>query len=100
MLSAVMEIKPDCDYADFYKVANLVESMGFAFSNKIDGFDTLYWDFDFNGCTLTLSYNIYEGVTLYAGKPANLTESQKVQVRSLAAKLKTVDNDSGFDGRR
>lgn len=64
--------------------------MGFVFSTKVDGFDTLYWDFDYNGCTLTLSYNIYEGVTLYASESTTLLESQKKEIRMLAEKLKTM----------
>lgn len=83
-----IEIKFDCEYEDFYKVAECIEKMGFSFTVKVDGFDTLYWEFDFYGINLTLCYNIYEGISLFLKDSETITEVQKKLVENLADNLK------------
>lgn len=85
-----IEIKPDCGYVDFYTVAHAIETKGCTFTDMVDGFDTLYWDFDFRGDTITLSYNIYEGIMLYMGDVASLTAEKQKEIQSLAEKLKEL----------
>lgn len=83
-----LEIQPDCEYEDFYKAASTLEGMGYSFSDKVDGFDSLYWDFELEGNTLTLSYNVYDGMSLSVRDSESLTESQKDIMTELAEKLK------------
>lgn len=77
-----IEIRPDCGYVDFYTVFHTIETMGFTFTDKVDGVDTLYWDFDFRGDTMTLIYNIYEGVMLCMGDAVSLTAEKKKKYRA------------------
>jgi hypothetical protein len=60
-----IEIVHDCDYDKFYSIAELIKKqLGIIFINKIDGFDSLFWDFEFNNQLYNLDYNIYLGVSV------------------------------------
>ena len=37
-------------------------------NTKMDDFDSLMWDFNYKGHTLTLHYNIYTGISIYPRK--------------------------------
>jgi len=55
-----------CGFEKFYRVAEVLQrEFKLTFTNKLDHLDSLYWDFDYKECTLTLHYNIYAGVTLF-----------------------------------
>ncbi|RKR85194.1 uncharacterized protein DUF3630 [Mucilaginibacter gracilis] len=75
-----LTIDDNCDYADFYLFAELLASLtGINYKNKFDGFDDLYWDFDFEGSEMTLSYNVYLGISINSLKFKDATplEEQK-----------------------
>ncbi len=62
-------IDDDCGLKRFYEVANILsDDLEIKFQNKLDDFDTLTWDFRYNGFTLTLHYNIYTGISIYPRK--------------------------------
>ncbi|MDR6562855.1 MULTISPECIES: hypothetical protein [unclassified Arcicella] len=58
-------IDDDCGFDKFYKVAHILETnFNLIFTNKLNHFDIIYWDFDFKGSKLVLSYNIYLGISI------------------------------------
>ena len=60
-------IDDDCSFDKFYPVADILETrFEVSFIKKLNGPDTLYWDFDYEGLQLTLHYNIYLGVSICA----------------------------------
>ncbi len=55
----------NCGYDKFYAVAEIMQKdLQLNFISKLNDFDSLYWDFDFEGSDLTLHYNIYLGVSI------------------------------------
>ena len=72
----VVILDDDCEFARFYEFADLVESkFGLQFNNRLNDFDSLYWDFKFNGSALILYYNIYLGVSVL---PATFKEAKEI----------------------
>jgi len=74
-------IDDDCEFSKFYTVAELLSSeFNLTFSNKLNDFDTLYWDFEFKGNNLVLHYNIYLGISIFprAFKSATQTDNESV----------------------
>ena len=62
-------IEDDCGLKRFYEVANiLADDLKINFQNKLDDFDSLMWDFSYQGHALTLHYNIYTGISIYPRK--------------------------------
>jgi len=60
------------EYDDFYHLAEAIKNkLGICFSNKINDFDNLYWDFDYENGSLTIHYNIYFGVSIFPQKLKN-----------------------------
>lgn len=56
----------NCDYDIFYKTAEILQKDFQAnFVNKLDDYDSLYWDFIYKGSRLILHYNIYLGVSIF-----------------------------------
>ena len=53
-------VDDDCEFSKFYIVADVLSNdFNLIFSNKLNDFDTLYWDFEYRGSDLVLHYNIY-----------------------------------------
>jgi hypothetical protein len=74
-------IDDNCESNKFYKVADLLSSeFNLAFSNKLNDFDRLYWDFEYKGNNLVLHYNIYLGISIFprAFKSATQKENESV----------------------
>lgn len=58
-------IDSNCDFDKFYYVADLMQrEFDIKFSDKLNDFDTLCWDFSYQGSLLTLYYNIYLGISI------------------------------------
>ena len=69
----------------FYQVANiLTKDLKVNFSHKEDDFDSIDWDFTFNGSLLTLHYNIYTGISLYPTRTKRALKSENQKVVELA----------------
>jgi hypothetical protein len=59
----------DCGFQEFYHVADLLkDELHVRFIDKMDGVETVYWDFKFHGQALTLHYNIYLGISVFPRK--------------------------------
>jgi hypothetical protein len=62
-------IDDDCGLKRFYEVADILsDDLDIKFLTKLDDFDSLVWDFNYKGRTLTLHYNIYTGISIYPHK--------------------------------
>jgi hypothetical protein len=80
----------------FYQVAEILSSdFHIDFRKKEDDFDSIDWNFNFHGSSLTLHYNIYTGVSLYPTHTKNAAKSENKAVVELAnvirAKLMNFD---------
>lgn len=68
-------IYENCDFDKFYTAADILKNnFNVQFTNKLNDFDTLYWDFLIDSNCLTLYYNIYLGLSIY---PTNFKEATK-----------------------
>ena len=56
----------NCNYNKFYLAAVILEKdFQIEFSDKLDDFDSLYWEFTYKESALMLHYNIYFGVRIF-----------------------------------
>ncbi len=81
-----IQIRGSCDYSDFYETVRKVEALGIHIEEKVNGFDSLYYDFKYEGVLLTLHYNVYLGITLY---PRDVNSSSEHD-RSIAKKVSKI----------
>jgi len=94
-------IDNDCEFDKFYKIAEVLQTnFNLTFTNKLNDFDTLYWDFDYKHSSLVLFYNIYEGTTVFpkAFKDSTQTDNESaVEIGTLLFQA-LIDLDwSDFD---
>lgn len=83
-------IDDDCGLKRFYEVADILsEDLEIKFINKLDDFDSLVWDFNFKGHTLTLHYNIYTGISIYPRKFRDAPRKDNDAVVEVAQFLET-----------
>jgi hypothetical protein len=69
----------------FYQVAEILSSdFHIDFRKKEDDFDSIDWNFNFHGNSLTLHYNIYTGVSLYPTHTKNAGKAENKAVVELA----------------
>ena len=71
----------------FYRVAGIInEDLRLKFLKKEDEFDTISWSFKFKGHTLTLQYDIYNGISVFPTK----TKDARRRENNLVIELATV----------
>ena len=81
-------IDDNCGISKFYMIAGaLSDELKVKFINQVDDADTLNWDFKYKKYLLTLSYNIFNGVSIL---PGDIRHSVKVNrvVEDLAQHLR------------
>ena len=72
----------------FYYAADVLsQELGIKFHNKEDDFDTIDREFKFKGHSLTLHYNIYNGITLFPTKTRDALNKDNKAVIELANML-------------
>jgi hypothetical protein len=77
-------IDDNCGIKKFYSIANtLSKELKVKFSEKLDEFDSIAWNFKYKGHPLKLHYNIYNGVSI---SPTNVKDNHLVT--ELASLLK------------
>lgn len=89
-------IDDDCEYGKFYKAADLLSNhFNLTFSNKLNDFDTLYWDFEYKGNLLILHYNIYLGISIFPKALKLSTEADNSSAIEISTLLfqKLIDLD-------
>src|SRR5689334_11038220 len=80
----------------FYRVAGIInEDLRLKFLKKEDEFDTISWSFKFKGHTLTLQYDIYNGISVLPTKAQGADVKDNKAVVELAAVLegKLIDRE-------
>lgn len=77
-----------CGLDFFHKMADLLsDRLNVRFTNKVDDFETNYWDFKFQGKPLTLHYNIYDGVSIFPQRLNDASRKENEAVLELAGML-------------
>lgn len=72
----------------FYQVAGIInEDLRLKFLHKEDEFDSISWDFRYKGHSLTLHYNIYNGISVFPTKTKDALHKDNKAVIELAAIL-------------
>jgi hypothetical protein len=72
----------------FYHVAGILnQDLRIKFLNKEDEFDSINWDFKFKRSTLTLHYNIYNGISVFPTKTTGAGEKENDAAVELAGIL-------------
>jgi hypothetical protein len=62
-------VDDNCGFDRFYQAAEILEkNFDIKFSDQLDDFDSLYWDFNYKGSALVLHYHIYCGVSIFPKK--------------------------------
>jgi hypothetical protein len=80
----------------FYRVAGIInEDLRLKFLKKEDEFDSISWSFKFKGHTLTLQYDIYNGISVLPTKAQGADVKDNKAVVELAAVLegKLIDRE-------
>lgn len=81
-------IDEDCEFEKFYAVADVLSNQfNLTFSEKLNGIDTLYWDFEYKGNTLVLHYNIYMGISIFPRAFKSATEKENDSVVQISTLL-------------
>ena len=69
----------------FYQIASILsDDLSVAFTNKVDDFDEINWEFQMNQYELTLQYSIYNGILLFPTKLADARKRDNEAVVQLA----------------
>ena len=64
-----LELSENSDWTLFQIIANeLVETFKIQWKTQADGLDQRYWDFEYNGASLTLHLEHYLGISVFADK--------------------------------
>ena len=80
-----IEAAEDCGFDFFYQTAQKLETVFQAeFVQKIDGFDSLYYDFLYRRAALTLHYNVYQGLCIYPTSTTATAETDKNLLTEMA----------------
>ncbi|MGZ8556679.1 MAG: hypothetical protein ACXWWC_00020 [Chitinophagaceae bacterium] len=69
----------------FYQVAGIInEQLHIKFLNKEDEFEAINWDFKYKGHSLTLRYDIYNGISVHPTKAHAAQPKDNLAVVELA----------------
>ena len=72
----------------FYQIASVLsDGLDIAIINKEDDFDTIDWNFKFQGHLITLHYNIYTGISLFPTLTKNAVKKANNAVVDVANAL-------------
>ena len=91
-------IQDDGGLKRFYEVANVLsDDLDIKFIKKEDDFDTVTWNFLFNGHTLSLYYNIYTGISIY---PLKFRQSSKKENDAVVEIARFLENKMVMNNSR
>ncbi|MEO6681639.1 MAG: hypothetical protein ABIN48_02335 [Ginsengibacter sp.] len=72
-------IDDNCGISKFYSIATtLSDELKVNFINQIDDAHTLNWDFKYKKYFLTLSYSIFNGVSIFHSDERNVSKVNKI----------------------
>ena len=79
-----MIIDDNCGYDKFYATADILQTVfNLTFTEKLDGLDASYWDFEFNGCCLTLHYHVQAGLSIFPGSFKEASDADNKNVMEI-----------------
>lgn len=71
-------IDDNCGISKFYSIAGtLSDELNVKFIKKVDDADCINWDFEYKKNVLTLSYSIFNGVSILPGNLQNNRQANK-----------------------
>ncbi len=85
-------LEDDASFDRFFRWADLLaDKLNISFTKKLDDFEALYWDFLYKGTSLTLSYNIFNGITVFPSLEENSDYFENAAIAQLVDALKDAD---------
>jgi hypothetical protein len=77
-------INDSCGYDYFYSFADkLSKTLSIKYTNKLDDYDSLFWDFKYDSTKLVLHYNIYLGVSIYHSKGNQASQEENETLNAI-----------------
>jgi len=74
----------NCEFGDFYDYAEKIKAqLNINYKNKLEDFDDLYWDFEFEKSEFVLCYNVYLGISICPSKFKNASEDDNRKLAEL-----------------
>ncbi len=85
-------LEDDASFDRFFRWADLLaDKLNISFTRKLDDFEALYWDFLYKGTSLTLSYNIFNGITVFPSLEEKSDYFENAAIAQLVDALKDAD---------
>ncbi|MFT3846642.1 MAG: hypothetical protein QM725_16400 [Lacibacter sp.] len=82
----------EASYENFLDWADLIaDKLKISFTKKLDDFEALYWDFVYKGTALTLSFNIFNGVSVFPSLEEKSDHFENAAIAELVDALKDAD---------
>jgi hypothetical protein len=83
-----LEIFESREFDDFYSLAQELEkNFKIEYTSKLDDFDSLYWDFQYQGIGMTISFNTFTGISINRREPKGINEEDKAILLEFKNKL-------------
>jgi hypothetical protein len=87
-------IDDDCEFFKYEKVAFVLKTkLNIVFTDRVNDFDTYYWDFIYGDSNLCLHYNNYLGVSIFPKLFKDATNSDNENVIKITIALTTQLED-------
>jgi hypothetical protein len=81
-------IDDNCEYDKFYAVADLLQAnFNVSFTQKLNDLESSYWDFQFNGCELTLHYHVQTWLSIFPVAFKETSDADNKSVTELGSLL-------------
>jgi len=81
-------IASNCGFDKFYSAAKILENtFDVNFINKLDGLDSLYWDFIIDKKRLTLHFDTFAGVSIFPTNLKDATDEENAAILDIGKNL-------------
>lgn len=88
----------NASYDNFFRWADLLaEKLNISFTRKLDDFQALYWEFLYKGTSLTLSFNIFNGISIFPSLEEKSDYFENAAIAELVDLLKDANPDEQAD---
>ena len=85
----------NASYDHFFRWADLLaDKLNISFTRKLDDFQALYWEFLYKGTSLTLSFNIFNGISIFPSLEENSDYFENAAIAELVDLLKEAHPDA------
>ena len=82
----------DASFEKFHRWADVISyKLKISFTKKLDDFEALYWDFIYKGTALTLSFNIFNGISVFPSLEEKSEHFENAAIAELVDALKDAD---------